>query len=141
MQIWLTCINFFKHWKPKKSLYCIQTEIINGYQYTWQDIDFGKEGLLISLDDNIIIKFHFTYRDGIFVQIKRRVPYRIFFEYFDGAYFFNLVQEKGENILSITNISKLKDNLDMLQSEHKMGIQKNDAFTKLECIFFEFIKE
>ena len=136
MQIWYECINFIKRWKQRKSLNCIRVRIINGYKYTWQDIDFGKAGVLSSPDDNIIIKFNYTYRDGIYVQIKRKAPYRIIFEYFDGAYYFNMDQGKQENRLTMGNLGKLKEYLDMLRSE---GNPQNDAFTKLECIIFGLI--
>ena len=108
----------------------IKALISNGYNYTHGNIDFGEEGKLVTPDQNNIIKWFFTYRDGIFVQIKQLSPYRIVFEFSDGSSIINTTDGKMQDFLN-----RFRDDLDNFQNEINRKVCK-DEYHELEKIVF-----
>ena len=53
--------------------------------YTHETNAFGERGTLKSSDGNIHVTFSDSYRDGIYVQVKRYQPWRILLEYSNGT--------------------------------------------------------
>lgn len=102
----------------------------NGYNYTHRDIDFGEEGKLMTPDRNATIQWFYTYRDGIFVQIKHLSPYSIVFELFDGSYFINTKDESMQNFLK-----KFREDLSNLRDKIKRGTCRY-PYQELEGIIF-----
>lgn len=133
IKTWFECTNLFRRRIPNE-ISAFQEELTNrGYSYSCKEVYLGKKGLLISPDGNIIIKWFFTERDGIYLQVKCKQPYRILFEYFDGSYFIN---DDREEIHIIMSESKLE--LDKLRKE-LMNYNRENAYCCLERVIMETI--
>lgn len=85
-------------------------------------------------DRNATIKWFYTYRDGIFVQIKHLSPYSIVFEFCDGSYFINTKDERLQNFLK-----KIRDDLSNLRDKIKRETCKH-PYQELEGIIFARMK-
>ena len=106
----------------------IKELMYNGFNYTHRNIDFGEEGKLITPDLNTTIKWFFTVRDGIFVQIKHSSPYSIVYEYFDGS---SIINTKSGNLQVF--LKEFCDDLDNLRNEINNEMCKY-AYRELEII-------
>ena len=130
----LSCINLFKR-KKEASISVFQPLTEKGYVYLCNEISFGKEGRLITPDGNIVIKWSYTYRDGLSTQVKRLEPYRILFDYYEGNCFIN------DDKMSVTYcFSKLRDRLESLRNQMKASPLIN-TYDILEDIINDYMKE
>ena len=115
-----------------------QPLIDRGFVYVYQEVYLGGEGEITSPDGNVVIAWTYTQRDGVFVHIKRKHPWRIIFDYCDGNCMCNNDQKIFESLIealerSLNNLQKkiVKDNhLDIL-----------DIYDKLECLIKEFLEQ
>ena len=127
MQILRACAGFFKR-RESEETGVLHPLVDQGFVYTCKEVYLGKEGTLLSPDGNIIIKWFYTERDGMFVQINRRKPYKIMFEYADGNYFIN---DDREDIRQ--SMTALKDDLERLREEMKSH-RRIDPYGRMESI-------
>ena len=126
MKLWRACL--FLQRKSPDDASVFRPFIERGYRYTCEEADFGKEGTIASPDDSILIEWSDSYRDGIFVKVKRVKPWRIMFEYCDGAHFINDDRDSVRNCLTA-----LTDDLEELRNEHKTNKRLN-VYDRLEGV-------
>lgn len=96
-----------------------------GFIYRTRIVDFGKEFELTLPNRTTTIIWSYTARDGIYVKIKSLSPYKVLFEYLDGAPIFN----DNREMIYITLIS-LTDALDEVRSRMRNTLL-DDAFKML----------
>lgn len=99
-----------------------------GFVYAVRDLYLGKQAELISPDGNILLKWSFTERDGLCLQLKRKEPYAVLFEYSDGGYLINDDRDEVRKLLAVS-----KSQLDKLRNELIYDDHEN-AFSRLEDV-------
>ncbi len=132
MRIWCPCTKKVKRTESEE-MGIIQLLVDQGFVYTCEEIYLGEKGRLVSPDGNIIAEWSYTQRDGISTQIKRKKPYKILFEYFEGNYFIN---DDRESVCK--SLTELKDNLEMLRNEIKANNHVN-SYNRVESIILQIV--
>ena len=127
MKIWCACTKLSKR-RASEERGAFQSLVNQGFVYTCEEVYLGKKGVLISPNGNIIVKWFYTERDGMFIQIKRKRPYKIMFEYSDGNYFLNDDRE-----IIRQNITELKNNLERLRDEMESNSHIN-PYNRMEGV-------
>lgn len=105
-----------------------------GFAYQIKETNLGFEGSLDEIGGNIKIVLSYTVRDGMFVNIKVLNPWKIIFEYSDGAYFVNdpNVKRYDKLIKALKNLQASKDKgnycriyaqLELIVLEHLQNLQ------------------
>lgn len=103
-----------------------------GFNYHLKETHLGFEGNLDAVNANIKIVLSYTVRDGIFVNIKVLNPWKVLFEYVDGAYFVN--DQNAERFDKI--IKSLKD----LQTQNDQGNYRR-IYAQMETIVLKHLLE
>ena len=111
MKMWRACTRLSKRRASEESG-AFQSLVHQGFVYTCEEVYLGKKGALTSPNGNWIVQWFYTERDGMFIQIKQKRPYKIMFEYSDGNCFLN---DDRESIRQ--NMTEMKDNLERLRDE------------------------
>lgn len=101
----------------------------NLFAYTYTRLYLGAKGEAVTANGNLAFLMSFSIRDGIFVKFKRQCPYRVLFDYADGAYYVNDVAERGYDklIISLLQFQKTPHNDDAA------------AYSELEGIVYDFV--
>ena len=126
MRIWCKCIKkIHPDKKIRKSLFIN----IENSDYSYSEVYLGAKGILNIYSQDLVLVMSYSVRDGILVNIKKKHPYRVLFDYVDGAYYIN------------DDSNKTYDHLVELLSVLKKQVVNHymDIYEKLESIMFEFI--
>lgn len=87
MKIWFNCFDFLNRKKKKTLLLCGLPQ--SKYQYSYSEMYLGAKGKVRCLEKGVEFSISFSVRDGMLAKIKVIQPYRVLFDYVDGAYFIN----------------------------------------------------
>ena len=129
----LECIKKKIQRKTEQSIMLSKSrERICNFDYYEEDIYLGKNGVLISTNANYKLSFSYSVRDGVFFQFKRHNPYKIIFDFNDGAYILNDNSEY--------DYSKLLSLLNLLKS-NKQEYEDNKIYSELKEVASLFINE
>ena len=126
MRTWFKCI---KRSKPSKSIRTSPFIGLKCCDYLYSGVYLGARGTVKLYPEDIVLQMSYSEKDGILVNIKRRNPYRILFDYVDGAYYINDENVQGYHHL-VESLSVLK--------KFNNG-RYSDTYFQLESILFEFV--
>ena len=104
-----------------------------GFIYKTRIVDFGKEFELTLPNKITIINWSYTARDGIYVKIKSSSPYKVLFEYLDGA---PIINDNREMIY--VNLINLTDALDEIRNRIR-NTSLDDAFKTLNKTIIYYV--
>jgi|GEM_PF-1650484 len=100
------------------------------YSYTPEYL--GAKGIVNIHPQALALHMSYSVRDGICVKLKRNRPYRVLFDYVDGAYYTNDDSDRGYAHL-VEQLSALK--------EQTKGRHYETVYQNLEEIMFEFVAD
>lgn len=103
-----------------------------GFHYQVKEVYLGFEGSLDSIDGNMRIILSYTVRDGVFLNIKTLNPWKVLFEYADGAYF-----STGANSNEFDGIVEALQNL---QSANDTA-NEHEVYVQMEKIVLAYLLE
>ena len=126
MRIWCECIKRLH----SKKVYESPFNSLENSVYSYSKVYLGARAVVSIFPKNIILQVSYSVRDGILITIKKADPYRILFDYVDGAYYTNDDSEREYN--------HLIERLSILNSQAKK-LHYMIIFNKLETLLFEFI--
>ncbi len=105
-----------------------------GYEYSCEELHLGWKGKLIH-SGQYDLEWSASNRDGIWVKMKRKDPWRVFFEYADGGCVIF-----GDEILGLKKgLCEIQGSLDTLRGEKH--INTRGKFKKLERIIYDNISD
>lgn len=125
MGIWLKCTKRHKNRDRNSPFNDPQF-----FRYFYSQVYLGSEGRAVTVDGNLEVLMSFSAKDGILVKLKQNRPYRILFDYVDGAYYVNSNFE--------SQFGKLIQNLSLLQ---KARDDIENTYYHVEQVVADFINE
>lgn len=127
MRIWFKCINRIL---PEKRTHNSPFINLDHSNYSYSQTYLGAKGIVNIYPQDLVLFMSYSVRDGILVNIKKKRPHRILFDYVDGNYYINDDSSKGYDHLAEL-LSALKN---QIKCHHYTAVYKN-----LEDIMFKFI--
>lgn len=127
MRIWYKCINRIQ---PDKRIHNSPFINLDNSDYSYSQVYLGAKGIVNIYPQDLVLSMSYSVRDGILVNIKRKRPYQVLFDYVDGAYYINDDSQRGYDHL-VELLSALKN---QIKSHHHTVVYEN-----LEAIMFNFI--
>lgn len=123
---------FIKHIKKQdaKGEYLFENLRSKNCNYNCSDIYLGVAGEVFLCNMKTEIDFSFSVKEGTLVKIKQNQPYKILFDYVDGAFYVN----DDRNI----NYNKLSEDLSALKNDTHIS-EYETIYTKPEEIIYNFI--
>ena len=129
MSTWFECINHFrKTGKKRKSTFTVMDA--NKYEYVYSDLYLGSQGMIKILVKHVELSCSYSTKDGLFVNIQSKSPYRVLFNFIDGSYFINDTS-KDQYYALISSLFELKNE----SSKYNYTC----VFDRLESIMYRYI--
>ena len=127
MQIWLECI---KRIQLKNKVYTSPFIRLSNAKYLYSEVYLGAKSIVTFQSEGLVLSISYSVRDGILINIKQLHPYRILFDYVDGAYYINDDRTVSYHHL-IEDLSRVKDQI--------KSLHYTEIFEKIERIMFDYV--
>lgn len=126
MRTWCKCI---KRIQTDAKLFYSPFNNLKNSNYSYSQVYLGAKGIVNFHSQDIVLMMSYSVRDGILIKIKKNLPYKILFDYVDGAYYVNDDRQQYNHLLKL--LSALKE---QASDRHYIEIYKD-----LEELMFDFV--
>ena len=103
---------------------------LNNSDYSYSEIYLGAQSVVNINSHDLVLQMSYSVKDGILINIKKKRPHRLLFDYVDGAYYINDDSNREYDHL-VELLSVLK--------KQRRNSNYTVIYEKLEAIMFDFV--